>query len=337
MNRVAVVILNYKGIQDTIACLSSFEKQSFKNFTIIAVENNSNDSSKEEFKKLETKYGNKLHTIYNATNRGFAGGVNSGIRWALKHDFEYIALFNNDAIADKNWLKALLEAREETNAGITTGLLLHETGETIDSTGDWYSTWGLPYPRNRGEKTVTKPEAGFVFSGSGGASLYSVAMLREIGLFDETFFAYYEDMDISFRAQLSGWKVAYTPRAIAYHKQGATSSKMPGFGVYQTFKNLPLVYIKNVPKEFLFQIGLRFFIAYLLILGHAIKKGNGKPAIRGLLKGCMLFWTSALPARRRIQKSKKVSTEYIRSILWNDLPPNQTGLRKLRKIITGRA
>lgn len=334
MNRVAVVVLNYKGITDTISCLNSLSKQTYDNFTIVAVENGSGDNSVDEFKKLEHQYGSKLHTIYNDRNLGFAGGVNCGIQWAIDHNFNYVALFNNDAIADINWLNELVRCAEDKKSGITTGLLLHEDGKTIDSTGDWYTTWGLPFPRNRGNSLDKAEPEGFVFSGSGGASLFSISMFSKIGLFDEFFFAYYEDTDISFRAQLAGYKVYYQPKAIAYHKQGATSKKMPGFAVQQTFKNLPLLFTKNVPSGLLLKIGVRFWFAYILMMGHALKKGNGLAAAKGYFQSILLFWSSALFERKKIQARRIVSDEYIKSILWADLPPDQTGLRKLRGIFT---
>jgi len=335
MNRVAVVVLNYKGIDDTIKCLASLVGQSYHDFKIVAVENGSGDNSATEFKKLEKQYKDKLQTLYNTKNLGFDGGVNTGIRWALKHDFEYIVLFNNDALADKDWLKHLVEQADmNENFGIVTGLLLHEDGKTIDSSGDWYSKWGLSFPRNRNDPTKKAPKAGEVFGASGGASLYRVKMFRQIGLFDEDFFAYYEDVDISFRAQLAGWRVFYQPKAIAYHKQGGTSSKMPGFTVYQTFKNLPLVYVKNVSFGLLFSIGIRFYPAYWLIYFHAIARGNGWPATKGALHS-IGYGIKSLRKRWGIQKNKKVSTAYIASIIWPDLPPEQTGLRKLRRFFTG--
>ena len=128
----------------------------------------------------------------------------------------------------------------------------------------------------------------------------------------------------------------YTKAAVAYHKQGATSSKIPGFTIYQTFKNLPLFYIKNMPLSLIFRTGSRFTFAYCLMLGNAIKNGNGIPALRGWLAQIPLFWFHALPERRRIQRSKKVSDKYIKSILWPDLPPDQTGLRKFRSLFTGK-
>jgi GT2 family glycosyltransferase len=333
MNSVAVVVLNYKGIEDTIECLASLAKQTHQQFTIVAIDNNSEDGSVEEFKKLEKQYGNKLHTIYNDKNYGFTGGVNTGIKWATENDFDYVALFNNDAVADKKWLESLLNTAKERNAGIVTSLLLHRDGKTIDSTGDWYSSWGLPFPRARNEPTAKAPAAGPIFGASGGASLYSIPMFQKIGIFDDTFFAYYEDVDVSFRAQLAGYQVYYEPAAIAYHKQGATSDRMPGgFTVFQTFKNFPLLFIKNVPASLLVHVGLRLWLAYTLMFGRAVVRGRGWPALKGYLASVWLFWTSALPKRRVIQSSKVVSDDYIKKLLWNDLPPDQTGLRKVRNL-----
>ncbi len=129
---------------------------------------------------------------------------------------------------------------------------------------------------------------------------------------------------------------SYTSRAIAYHKQGATSDKIPGFTVYQTFKNLPLFFTKNIPLGLLLSTWPRFTLAYTLMLGNAIKNGNGIPALKGWGVQVYYFWFHALPSRWTIQRNKRVSTEYIRSILWPDLPPDQTGLRKFRKIFTGK-
>lgn len=336
MNRVAIVVVNYKGIEDTKSAIASLAKQSFPDFTIVAVENGSHDGSAEVFHQLEHDYGKKLVALYNDKNTGFDGGVNTGIKWAFDNNCEYVILFNNDAIADPKWVESLVTtADKKQDCAMVTGLLLHQDGKTIDSTGDWYSTWGLPFPRNRGDKTSVAPTEGEVFGATGGATLHRIATLKEIGIFDEDFFAYYEDVDISFRAQLMGWKVYYQPKAIAYHQQGGTSSKMPGFTVYQTFKNLPLVYIKNVPFGLLFPIGVRFYAAYWLMYFKALLRGDFIPATKGLLQG---IWYSlkALGKRRHIQRTKKVSTTYIKSILWPDLPPDQTGLRKLRRFFIGK-
>lgn len=335
MNRVAIIVLNWNGINDTLLCLDSLILQSYKQFKIVVVDNGSTDNSKELLEKYHKKHSNKVEIVYNPKNFGFAGGVNTGIEWALNEDYEYVALFNNDAIADTRWLESLVYAAKPDDIGISTGLLLHDNRVTIDTTGDWYSIWGLPFPRNRNNKHAKAPIGGLVFGATGGASLYKISMLRNIELFDEDFFAYYEDVDISFRAQLSGYKVIYEPAAIAYHKQGATSKKIPGFAVYQTFKNLPLLFIKNVPIELLLTIGVRFYFAYILMFFNAIVKGNGKPAVKGAWEGLML-WFRKLGERRIIQGNKKVTTKYIKNILWPDLPPDQTGIRKFRKYFYNR-
>lgn len=334
MNRVAVVTLNWNGAEDTRACVASLQQQTYEDFHIVVVDNGSTDSDTDEV--LDSLTSDNVTIIRNADNLGFSGGVNPGIRYALEHDYDYVALFNNDAVADKDWLRELEKAARTQKSGITTGLLLHRDGKTIDSTGDWCSNWGLPFPRDRDKKAADASASSFVFSGSGGGSLYSVEMFREMGVFDEKFFMYYEDTDVSFRAQLYGYTVYYTDQAIAYHKQGASSSKVSGLGVRQAFRNLPTFYIKNMPTALLWSTGPRFVLAYTLMLGNAIKRGNGKYALGGWFAGLAFFWLHGVPMRLRIQRARKVSNDYIRSILWPDLPPDQTGLRKFRALFTGK-
>lgn len=335
MNRVAIIVLNWNGLNDTLTCLDSLISQSYPYFQIILIDNGSRDDSVPRLTEYVSRHANRIRFHKNPVNLGFAGGVNTGIKLALEDNFTYIALINNDAVAERQWLAWLVDCIEPSDVGIATGLLLHSDGKTIDSTGDWYSKWGLPFPRSRGENTVFAPVSGYVFGASGGATLFKTRVFKDIGLFDEDFFAYYEDIDICFRTQLAGWKVKYVSEAIAYHKQGASSRKIAGFTIYQTFKNLPLVYIKNVPSSLLIKVGLRFWTAYTLIFMNAIVHGSGWPAI----KGCVFFillLPKKLRERRSIQKNRKMTTSYIESMLWNDLPPDQTGLRRLRKKFIGK-
>ncbi len=332
MNRVAIVVLNWNGADIIGKCLYSLKKLQYNNFQIVVIDNNSQDTSREVLQKMEKEFGDLLHVIYHHTNSGFDGGVNIGIHYALSHKFDSIALFNSDAEPDKKWLGHLVNIlKTKKEVGIATGLLLHEDGKTIDSTGDWYSKWGLSFPRSRDQKSNIIPESGYVFSASGGASLYRAELFKDIGIFDEDFFAYYEDVDISFRAQLAGWKVYYTNKAIAYHEQGGTSKKIPGFTIKQTFRNLPLLFIKNVPAPFLIPIGVRLFLAYWLMLFNTIRHGSFHHAFRGWLESVYLT-PAALRHRFSIQKQKRVSNKYIWSIIWKDLPPEQSGLRKFRAL-----
>ena len=337
MNRLAIIVLNWNGADDALNCVESLQQQTLRP-EIIIVDNNSSDDSVERFEDhVKSQKKDAPILIKNSQNLGFAGGINTGLVHARKQGFEYIGVLNPDAIADKHWLKSLYtELTSHPSAGIATGLLLRRDGNTIDTSGDFYTTWGLPGPRNRDEPTVNAPnQPGEIFGATGGGALYRTAMLNDIGLFDEDFFMYYEDVDLSFRAQLAGWKVRYTPKAIAYHKVGASSQKVPGLAVFNTFKNLPLVLIKNVPGRLLWTIGARFFLTYWLIFASAIRHGNGCPAFRGIFAS-LIRQPRAWVHRVKIQRNRKVSIKYIRSIIHDGPLSNQTGLLKFRKFFTGK-
>ena len=337
MNRLAIIVLNWNGSDDAIECIESLTKQTLKP-TIIIVDNNSSDNSVSVFEKYISIYKREdITLIKNPRNLGFAGGINTGLVYARKQGFEYIGVLNPDAVADKNWCRALVdELSSHPKCGITTGILQRRNSKTLDTTGDFYTTWGLPGPRNRDEPIKNAPnKTGEVFGATGGGAIYRVAMFDDIDIFDEDFFMYYEDVDLSFRAQLAGWKVRFTPKAIAYHKVGASSKKVPGLAVYNTFKNLPLVFIKNVPGKLFWYIGLRFFLTYWLIFASAFRHGNGWPAFKGILAS-IIRKPAAYHKRWSIQKNRKVSIDYIRSIIHDGPLPNQTGLLKFRKFFTGK-
>lgn len=322
----AVVVPNWNGKEDLPECLDALLQQTLP-CEVVVVENGSTDGSIE---LLAEKYP-QITVLPQKKNLGFAGGVNVGIRYALEHEFPYIALLNNDAIAHRDWLKHLVDALEENpKVGMATCKFMDSDKEHLDSTGDIYTIWGLPFPRGRGEPVSDRYDKDIhIFGASGGASVYRGDMLSEIGLFDEKFFAYYEDIDISFRAHLAGWKVLFVPQAIAYHQIGATSSRIKGFTTYQTMKNLPMVFWKNVPWSLVPHIFPRLFFAYWTMVAKAIVTGRGWSAIKGQL-AFIKNHPHIFRERRRIQKHKQVTDEYIRSILTWDLPPNAKNLRALR-------
>ena len=332
MNRLAIIVLNWNGSDDAIECVKSLAKQTLKP-TIIIVDNNSSDNSVSVFEKyISIHKREEITLIKNPRNLGFAGGINTGLVYARKQGFEYIGVLNPDAIADKKWCQALVdELSSQPKCGIATGILQRRNGKTLDTTGDFYTTWGLPGPRNRDEPIENAPDKpGEVFGATGGGAIYRAAMFNDIDMFDEDFFMYYEDVDLSFRAQLAGWQVRFTPKAIAYHKVGASSKKVPGLAVYNTFKNLPLVFIKNVPGKLFWYIGLRFFLTYWLIFASAVRHGNGWPALKGMLSS-IIRKPSAYKKRLTIQKNRKVSIDYIHSIVHDGPLPNQTGLLKFKR------
>jgi GT2 family glycosyltransferase len=334
MQKPCVVIPNWNGADDLKACLDSVVAQTM-HAHIIVVDNASVDESLQIIKSYKN-----VELIEHTENKGFAGGVNPGFKRAIELGATYVAALNNDAIVDKNWLKELVSSLEaHSELGIATSKILSGDGKHLDSTGDYYTVWGLPYPRGRGESNLNKyDEQTEIFAASGGASLFRVTMLEEIGLFDEDFFAYYEDVDLSFRAQLAGWKVRFVPSAVVYHQIGATSGKIKGFTTYQTMKNQPLLLLKNVPRKYMYRIGWRFTVAHILFYLRAIQRGQFWIATKGDMKGTELLF-SGFAKRNAILKTQKVSDEYIWSMLVHDLPPNAKALRKLRAAwwkITGK-
>lgn len=314
--KIAVVIPNWNGADLISQCLQSLLNQSIKP-EIIVVDNGSTDESVDI---IETRFPD-VTLVKLTTNTGFAGGVNAGIKYALSNHADYIALFNNDAIADKYWLQKLLEVATNTHAGITTGKLMRDDKIHFDSTGDFYSIYGIAFPRGRNEKdTGQYDNTEDVFGASGGASLYSTRMLKQIGLFDERFFAYFEDVDISFRAQLAGWKVIYTPEAVAYHHVGATSSKMGDFTRYHSIKNFLILYTKCMP--------LPLYFKYLPLFIYQFSRTTA----RSIIDLKIHIWLKAvsyifinipfiLKDRYRIQSSRRISLSRVDSLLYKSKPP----------------
>lgn len=324
---ILVVVLNYKGANDTLKCLDGLFAQDCNNFDIYLVENGSRDGSKKIINNyingLTAEQQNRIILDLQQKNTGFTGGVNIGIKHAIANNYDYIALLNNDAVPEADWIRKLIDSfKISSEIGAVTSLLLSEDGQSIDDAGDIYSTWGIPMLRSENLPRNSAPESGYIFGGTGGATLYKTDVFRGIGLFDEKFFAYNEDVDIDWRMQLAGFKVYYQSQAIAYHKHSATSSKMPGFTVHQVFKNLPLVLWKNVPRSFLLPTFIRFVLVYTAFIFYQIPKGNLIYALKGMIKSFTLL-PYALFKRRGIQRSKVVSNEYINSIIYHGLPLKQ--------------
>lgn len=324
---VAVVVPNWNGADHLAACLDSLLAQSMP-CRVIVVDNGSVDGSLELLEKYQG-----LKVILNQKNEGFTGGVNPGFQRAMDDGLKYVATLNNDAVADKDWLKQLAAALDKNpRAGIATSKILDGAGKRIDSTGDYLTVWGLPYPRGRGEADLDRyDDETDIFAASGGASLYRVKTLQEIGLFDQDYFAYYEDVDLSFRAQLAGWKVRYAPGAVVHHQIGATSSKLKGFATYQTMKNQPMLLYKNLPTSLWWRVGWRFTLAHTLFFVRAVGRGQGWAALKGDWRGTYYLFKKHFE-RKKIQASRKVSDEYIWERLVHDLPPNARNLRRLRGV-----
>ncbi len=323
---VSVVVPNWNGVEFLGECLDSLLEQSLA-ATVIVVDNGSIDGS---VALLRDRYP-QVHVILHSENKGFAGGVNAGIRKSLADGDTYVALLNNDAIADKDWLRLLVEELEtHPRVGIATSKFVDIDGRHFDSAGDQYTTWGMPHARGRDEPVTDRyDDLVDVFAASGGASAFRVDMLREIGLFDEDFFAYYEDVDLSFRARLAGWGVRYVPGSIAYHHIGATSGRIKGFTTYQTMKNLPWLLWKNAPAPVLFRVVFKFLLTYAVLGLRATMLGNGVHAVRGLAKMLLLLPKKTVE-RVAIQRRRKVSSQAIWDALTDEMTP---GMRRLVRLV----
>jgi GT2 family glycosyltransferase len=331
--RLHVVVPNWNGAGRLGPCVRSLAAQTRTDFEIVVVDNASADNSLAVLADLAAEIAPvPLTVLRNDVNLGFAGGVNCGVRRALDSGATAIALFNNDAVADADWLATLAAVLDgDPDVAIATGRLLLADGTSVDSTGDFYSIWGLAFPRDRDRPAEPVRESGEVFAATGGASLYRAALFADIGLFDEEFFAYFEDVDLSFRARLAGHRVAYRADAVAYHDQGATSRTMGGFVTTQFFRNLPLLLAKNVPTRLLPSVVPRFVLVYSLMVLYQFRRRQAIPALRGVVQSVGLV-VRAFPRRWAIQRARRVDAATIRGQLWPGLPP---GMRILRGRLRG--
>lgn len=269
-------------------------------------------------------------------NRGFAGAVNAGIAHALAEEAEYVALLNNDAVARPDWLARLIATAERhPEAGVVTSKLLLEDRVHIDSTGDFYSSWGWAYPRGRDELDAGQydgPGQREVFCGSGGASLLRAAMLREVGLFDEDYFAYLEDQDLGFRAQLMGWKARYEPGAVAYHRLMGTTGTIANFARYQAIRNCIYLYVKNMPSPLCWKYLPKFLLGLTLMAANDVRRRRFR-AIAGAYLDAARNFPALLRKRRELQASSRVDVDYIDSILIHPLPPTQKTLVRMARAL----
>jgi len=240
---ISVVIVNYNGKKFLDDCLSSLERQTCQNFEIILVDNGSSDDS---ITSTRGKFPGVI-IVDNRTNLGFAGGTNSGIREAQG---EFIFTLNNDTIADPRMLEEIVRPMQsDPEVGVCGSKMLLSDGR-INSTAICISRSGAAWDRGMEEEDhgqYDKQEE--VFGACAGAALYRHSMLDEIGLFDEDFFLYTEDVDLAFRARLAGWKCMYVPTAKVVHVHGGTAGPGSDMAVYYLNRNLLWYITKNFPPR----------------------------------------------------------------------------------------
>jgi len=238
---VSVVIVNYNGRKFLPDCLGSLLKQTYSSFEVIIVDNASHDGSvasvQEHFPSVKI--------FIQKENLGFAGGSNAGIREA--HG-EYILTLNNDTIVSPEFIEELVQPMgRDPCVGMCASKMVFPDGR-INSTAICISRSGAAWDRGMGETDHGQYDlAEEIFGPCAGAALYRRSMLDEIGLFDEDFFLFMEDVDLTFRARLSGWKCMYVPTARVVHTHGGTAGFKSDISIYYGNRNLVWYIIKNFP------------------------------------------------------------------------------------------
>jgi hypothetical protein len=224
---VTVVIPTLKGRRWLPNCIDSLRAQTFPIAEIIVIDNASSDGSREWLISQHD-----LRVIRNETNVGFAAACNQGIRASRS---PYIALLNDDTRAEPQWLEALMHAMDATLLGnkrigsCASLMLFADQPHLIQSAGIAIDRASIAWDRLGGQPVESAGDTKLIFGASGGAALYRREMLDEIGLFDERFFAYLEDVDLAWRAQNAGWRCAFAPHARVLHFTSATSGEGSAF------------------------------------------------------------------------------------------------------------
>jgi GT2 family glycosyltransferase len=298
---ISVLIPNWDGRVHLEDCLSALRTQTRRDFEVVMVDNGSQDGSvpfvRERFPEVRVLALNE--------NRGFAGGNNAGIAVAQG---EFIALLNNDTLADPGWLAALHRATQaQAEYGMwASRVVLFDQPELLDSAGDGLTVAGAPFKHGHLQLAIHYDQPREVFGPSGAAALYHRRVLEELDGLDEDFFLIHEDVDLAFRARLRGYRCQYVPEAVVRHKVNASLGYMSREYVFYGQRNLEYLFLKNLPFFLLLRCLPAHLCFDLLAFGHFALRGHGLTFLQA--KGAAL---RALPAvlqkRRALQKQGRVS------------------------------
>lgn len=316
--KTTVIIPNYNGKEYLRQCLRSLAQCELCDFRTIVVDNGSTDGSvellKEEFPWVEA--------VFLTENTGFAPAVNRGLE---KTSTQYGLLLNNDTTVEPDFVKKMEEALDtHTDAfSVSAKMVMMQDKRLLDGAGDLYCALGWAFALGKGKKVsecYTKPAR--VFSSCGGAVIYRMDVIREIGLFDENHFAYLEDVDIGYRARIAGYSNWYEPAAVVYHAgSGFSGSRYNEFKVDLSSRNSIYLILKNMP--FLqIAINLPFLLlGFLAKTVFFVKKGYGHTYCKGLGKGFSLYFSEE-GKKHKVRFKMKNLPHYLRiewELLYNIL------------------
>ncbi len=283
MHIASIVIVNYNGLKHLPALYAALAVQTCLDFEVVFVDNGSADGSTQAAADLGRAFDVDTRIIRNTTNLGFAPSCNQGIRASQA---KHLVMLNNDTQPEPTWLEKLVAATEADPAMgmVASKMLFAHRPEIINSAGIAMDSAGIAWDWRGGEHDQPD-ESGLVevFGPCGGAALYRRAMLDEIGLFDEDFFMYLEDVDLACRARLAGWTCLLQPQARVLHAHSATAGEGSPFKSYQLGRNKVWTLIKNVPQPFLAQHWSEIFGYDLMASAYGLAKRRDSALIRGRL------------------------------------------------------
>ena len=239
---ISVIVLNWNGRQFLKQCLGSILTQTYHPLEVLLVDNGSTDGSLEFVKEMVLD----VKVIANGKNLGYGGGNNVGIRSSRG---QYIMILNNDTRLEPTCLEELQRSIETNDRyGACASKILFEHGDgRIDAAGLVVCPDGLAIGRGRWDLEDRYNAETEVFFASGCACLFRREMFEDIGVYDEDFFAYGEDTDLGWRAQLAGWRCIYSPKAMVHHFHSASSGTYSHFKAYLVERNRIWVSLKNFP------------------------------------------------------------------------------------------
>ncbi|MBE6508490.1 MAG: glycosyltransferase family 2 protein [Methanobrevibacter sp.] len=290
--KVSVVTPNYNGKRFLKTFLESLNDDREYIGEVIIVDNGSSDGSIEYLRKSSFNF--PLVLIENTENLGFSPAVNQGIKKARN---DLIFSINNDTEIKKGSIKALADliTSDDNIFSVQAKMLQYDNKELIDDAGDEYNL--LAWTKKTGENHHSEEyvEVMDIFSSCAGAAMYKKTVLDEIGLFDDNFFAYMEDVDLAIRSRINGYRNLLCPEAVVYHIGSATSgSRYNEFKVRLAARNNVWVVYKNLPIPLKIVNFIFLFLGFLIKYLFFVKKGFGSTYLDGIREG--------LSGRSRINK-----------------------------------
>lgn len=235
---VSIILINYNGAKDTIECVESLSKVTYKNAKIIVVDNASTDTSLSVLKHYLQQ--DNVIIVESPENNGFSAGNNLGIKRAQELGSDYMLILNNDTLVEPGFIEPLLSTFDvQSDVGCVISKILYASEpEKIWYAGGTYNPWFCradheAFNAENNNKRVVKD----VEFASGCCMLLSKEAIEKTGLMDEDYFLYVEDTEYSLRLRQAGFKLMYTSDSVIYHKVSATTSAGSDLSQYYTIRN----------------------------------------------------------------------------------------------------